>query len=208
MRNTLLCTLLLSSLSVVAQTGPDLHWVRFTDKDNTPYSLDAPEEYLSPRALTRRAAQNIALDEQDLPVDPAYIAAVLATGEVQLVNRSKWFNAITVRTSDPSALETIAALPFVAALRSVTTTTTASPNTDKFRTPHALAEERGGASDVYGRSFRQIEMLNGHTLHALNAEGQGMLIGVLDSGFERCERDRCVRGPADPGGDPRYSGSG
>ncbi len=185
MRNTLLCTLLLSSLSVVAQTGPDLHWVRFTDKDNTPYSLDAPEEYLSPRALTRRAAQNIALDEQDLPVDPAYIAAVLATGEVQLVNRSKWFNAITVRTSDASALETIAALPFVAALRSVTTTTTASPNTDKFRTPRALAEERGGASDVYGRSFRQIEMLNGHTLHALNAEGQGMLIGVLDSGFER-----------------------
>ena len=101
----------------LAQTAPDTYWVQFTDKDNTPYSLAQPAEFLSERAIARRQAQGTPLDQLDLPVDPVYIAAVLATGDVQLINRSKWFNAITVRTTDPEALATIELLPFVANVR-------------------------------------------------------------------------------------------
>lgn len=43
--------------------------------------------------------------------------------------------------------------------------------------------ERDGEPELYGTAYRQIEMLNGQELHALHAKGQGMLIGVLDSGF-------------------------
>ena len=43
--------------------------------------------------------------------------------------------------------------------------------------------DRDGEPELYGTAFRQIEMLNGHQLHAIQAKGQGMLIGVLDSGF-------------------------
>jgi subtilisin family serine protease len=43
---------------------------------------------------------------------------------------------------------------------------------------------RDGEEEFYGPSFRQIAMLNGHLLHNEGAQGQGMLIGVLDSGFE------------------------
>ena len=99
--------LLLVAVGSFAQTAPDTYWVQFTDKDNTPYSLSQPEQFLSARAIARRQAQGTVLDQLDLPVDPSYIAAVLATGEVELINRSKWFNAITVRTTDANALSTI-----------------------------------------------------------------------------------------------------
>jgi len=168
-----------------AQTGPDLYWVQFNGKAGTPYSISAPEQFLSPRAIARRQAQGIAIDELDLPVDPAYINAVLATGDVQLVNRSKWFNAVTVRTADAIALEAISDLPFVAQVRMSGQRPGATPQVDKFRSPEYPLVERGGGEGLYGQSFRQIEMLNGHLLHEEDARGQGMLIGVLDSGFDR-----------------------
>ncbi len=167
-----------------AQTAPDTYWVQFTDKANTPYSLDAPEQFLSARAIARRQAQGIALDELDLPVDPAYITGVLASGDVQLVNRSKWFNAITIRTADTDALLAIQQLPFVQQLRSTQQLHGMPVPPDKFALPLAPSE-RGGGSGDYGASFIQIAMLNGHELHAMNAQGQGMLIGVLDSGFDQ-----------------------
>ncbi|MBL7981413.1 MAG: S8 family serine peptidase [Flavobacteriales bacterium] len=172
------------SLVSQAQTAPDTYWVQFTDKTNTPYSLDAPEQFLSARAIARRQAQGIALDELDLPVDPAYITGVLATGDVQLVNRSKWFNAITIRTSDTDALLAIQQLPFVQQLRSTQQLHGTPVSPDKFALP-MTPTERGGGSGDYGASFTQIAMLNGHELHAMNAQGQGMLIGVLDSGFDQ-----------------------
>ena len=104
-------------LDPFAQTGPDLYWVQFTDKDQTPYSIDAPEAFLSARSIARRQAQGVTIDALDLPVDPVYIETVLALGDVQLVNRSKWFNAITIRTTDPLVLEAITELALVNTLR-------------------------------------------------------------------------------------------
>jgi serine protease AprX len=167
-------------LVVSGQTSVDTWWVRFTDKTNTPYSIDAPEAYLSPRSIQRRLQQGIAIDELDLPVDPAYIQAVLDLGDVQLHNRSRWFNAITIRTSDTDVLDAILALPFVQDIRSTRSHAGRSPVQDKY-TAVRVPEQR---DKDYGDSFDQIAMMNGHLLHAMNAQGQGMLIGVLDSGFE------------------------
>jgi subtilisin family serine protease len=157
--------------------------VQFTDKDNTPYSVDQPEAFLSSRSIQRRQQQGIAVDDLDLPVDPAYINTVLALGEVQLMNRSKWFNAITIRTSEPAILEAIQDLPFVASLRSTRRFQSGSPELDKFHGPNISSFRDGD----YGGSFLQISMMNGHLLHDIGAKGQGMLIGVLDSGFENTD---------------------
>lgn len=164
-----------------AQTAPDTYWVQFTDKDNTPYTLSEPEQFLSARAIARRQAQGTTLDMSDLPVDPAYIAGVLATGPVQLVNQSKWFNAITIRTSDGTALAAIEALPFVSHVRGVRRLMAPLPEEMPVAPTN---EQRDIDPAAYGDSWTQIYMLNGHLLHEINAQGQGMLIGVLDSGFE------------------------
>ncbi len=185
-RHTAGFLMLFSASSLIAQTGPDSYWVRFSDKEGTPYSIAEPEAFLSPRSIARRQAQGIAIDELDLPVDPSYIGAVLATGDVELVNRSKWFNAITIRTTDELALAAIEALPFVQTVRSTRRAVAPVPApVDKFslEAPPAMVQ-RGGQPEDYGASWTQISMLNGHELHAMEAKGQGMLIGVLDSGFE------------------------
>ena len=173
---------LLAATSSAAQTAPDTWWVQFTDKDNTPYTLDQPEAFLSPRAIQRRQVQGIAMDELDLPVDPVYISTVLALGPVQLVNRSRWFNAITVRTEDADVLEAIQQLPFVQQVRATQRIAGVGPTPPKFQLDAALVERGGGGE--YGVSYLQVAMMNGHLLHQMEARGQGMLIGVLDSGFE------------------------
>src|SRR5690606_23509662 len=38
----------------------------------------------------------------------------------------------------------------------------------------------------YGAAFTQVSMMNGHLLHELS-HGEGILIGVLDSGFDRAD---------------------
>jgi len=183
-RSLVLVLLVSGAFPLWAQTAPDTHWVQFTDKSNTPFSLSAPEQFLSARALTRRQNQNIALDESDLPVDPAYITTVLAQGDIQLINRSKWFNAITIRTTDADALTAIQGLPFVQNVRSTRRLVGGHADMDKFGSAEPTSGARGGDPSAYGPSFLQISMLNGHLLHAIDAKGQGMLIGVLDSGFE------------------------
>ena len=45
--------------------------VRFADKTGTPYVITTPTSFLSPRAISRRASQGIAVDVSDLPVNPA-----------------------------------------------------------------------------------------------------------------------------------------
>lgn len=166
-----------------AQTAPDTYWVAFNDKASTPYSLTQPEAFLSTRAIQRRAAQNIAYDELDLPVDPAYVAAVDDLPGVAVLNRSKWFNGVTVRVESGDALAAVQALPFVATVNVSGGGEGLRPNSDKFRPPVA-ATARDVDEALYGSSFLQIAMLNGQALHGIGAQGQGMLIGVLDSGFE------------------------
>ena len=48
--------------SINAQIAPDKYWVQFTDKNDSPYSINNPEEYLSERAIQRRQDYNIAID--------------------------------------------------------------------------------------------------------------------------------------------------
>jgi hypothetical protein len=43
------------------------YFIRFTDKNNSPYAVSRPAEFLSPRAIDRRVRQRIAVTVRDLP---------------------------------------------------------------------------------------------------------------------------------------------
>lgn len=170
---------LATPVALNAQTAPATYWVQFTGKGHTPYSLAQPEAYLGPRALERRARQHIPIDSLDLPVDPAYIAQLHAAVQMQVLNVSKWLNAVTIRSTDTLGLDSLGLLPFVHVVKLTQ---------DGRGRPTAMAnkfpQERATYQQLYGWSLRQIEMMNGHLLQQVgNALGQGMLIGVLDAGF-------------------------
>ncbi|MEO6844015.1 MAG: hypothetical protein ABI184_02515, partial [Ginsengibacter sp.] len=87
--------------------------VKFKDKTGTPYSVNDPSKFLSARAIARRAKQHIAIDETDFPVTPAYIDSVRLSGDVQILDKSKWMNQVCIATTDSSAIDKINRFPFV-----------------------------------------------------------------------------------------------
>ncbi len=175
-----------------AQVSPDKYWVRFTNRFNSPYSIENPGEFLSQRALDRRAQFNIPIVENDLPVNPNYIEAVANTG-VTILNASKWFNSVTIYTTDPDALNQISQFDFVLSVSKAG----GKPNEegdfvkDYFKNESfALRPEESlhksisaGDSYDYGDAFNQIHMLNGEVLHDMGYDGEGKMIAVLDAGF-------------------------
>ena len=170
--------LVLSAFTLKSQIGFDKYIVYFSDKDNTPYSLSQPEAYLSQRAIMRRQNQNIAVDEKDLPIDPQYIQIVLDLGDVELLAKMKWLNAILIETTDPAVLEAIEGLGNVTRLEIAPITSGSNPEVDPER-GYALPKTDAD----YGPSFNQINQLNGLGLHDDGFQGQGIWIGVMDGGF-------------------------
>jgi hypothetical protein len=177
-------------LSVAAQVAPGKYFVEFTDKNNNPYSIDRPWEFLSQRALDRRAAQGIAITETDLPVTPSYVEGVAAIGAWPMV-RVKWLNGLIFACSDPSLIPLIEALPYVQKV--VKSSLVKQPVPGKFDLSVQATEPVQGSPENnlkntlsydYGQSFNQIAMLNGDKLHEEGYRGQGKVIAVLDAGFE------------------------
>ena len=167
-----------------AQIAPNFYWIQFTDKNNSPYSIDNPEAYLSQRALQRRANQGIAIDEYDIPVNPQYLQAVADCG-AELINPSKWLNGVTVRITNPDVLEAVRALEFVETTRACVNNPEAQRMKERW-----LAREmqfspvENPTRGYYGGAYTQINQLNGIALHDSGYQGEGMVIAVLDGGFE------------------------
>jgi subtilisin family serine protease len=171
--------ILLSFFSVAAQTG-NRHWVEFTDKNGSSFTLNNPSQFLSARAISRRNRQNIPIDSTDLPVNQRYIDSLVSRGLV-IRNRSRWLNGVTVEAT-PSQLASIQSLPFVKgttpAGKVVVPAHKRKPETRQFpvgRISYTPAE--------YGDSYNQIALHKGHTLHNAGFRGEGMLIAVFDAGF-------------------------
>lgn len=182
-----LIMLLAGGTSTFAQTAPNKYWIQFNDKTNSPYSISDPSEYLGQRAIERRERYSIPIEENDLPVNPDYVAQVLASGDFFHLHSSKWFNAITIYTLDTLAVDTLSQLPFIAQIKSVQAGKRKVPtDLGKFGMQQKC-ELSGYHSTKYGESFPQVAMHNGHVLHDRGNDGRGMLIGILDSGFDRVD---------------------
>lgn len=178
----LLTIFLILPLLCPAQVAPERYWVQFTDKDNTPFSISAPEEFLSQRAIDRRQRQDIPIHHTDLPVDPDYVTQVRATG-AEVIHRSRWFNAVTVRITDPMVLQAVLQLPFVLDHRPVGKVHKSSKDWEKGTVTAVKSITDLASDEVYGLALNQIEMLNGVPLHRQGLMGEGMTIAVLDAGF-------------------------
>ena len=197
MMKQLVAILLISlNLSAFAQTSGTFnrkYWVQLTDKIGTPYSLSNPEAFLSTRAIDRRSKQGIGYKENDLPLNPAYVAQIQAAG-ARVINQSKWFNAVTIELTDSTLLPIIEALPFVARTNKVARVKQKSP-ADQFIADLMKMQEQyeadaakklllaQGADAFYGNGDQQIKMLNGDKLHQMGFQGKGIHIAVLDAGF-------------------------
>ncbi|MEO9966971.1 MAG: S8 family peptidase [Reichenbachiella sp.] len=174
----LILWLALSFLSQWTQAQTDRYVVFFTDKDNTSYSVDAPSEFLSAKAITRRENQNIAISETDLPVNASYVESIKDLG-ADTYFTSKWMNAVLVEaTADEIA--TIEDESFVLK------TTLAAPGQKLSAEPEAENITRASNNPSVGanvNSNKQLSMLHANTMHDEGLNGEGIWVAVFDDGF-------------------------
>ncbi len=167
----------LTSFSTFAQNQ---YLVLFKDKANSTYSTSRPKEFLSDRSIKRRTNQSIAITERDLPVNQTYLNEISKLG-AKVIYKTKWLNGALIQT-DAATLNKVLALSFVRGLEGKGDIRNTRQNTDNqiYKTKDKF--ENDGITDN-GLSQTQLAMLGADKMHQKGFHGEGMLIGVLDSGF-------------------------
>lgn len=175
------------SFAIFAQ-NPTCYRIYLSDKNNSPYSIESPSEYLSQRAIDKRIRFNIPVTEQDLPVNPQYKQQILAQEPlIQLLSVSKWMNTVTIYCPDSTIVPQILNLPFVDSIKAVGNYILYdAPVYQSLENPVPMVHSSSNPSKEaidYGNGLAQIALLNGIPLHEDGFLGEGMLIAVLDGGF-------------------------
>jgi subtilisin family serine protease/subtilisin-like proprotein convertase family protein len=173
-----------------AKDGTLTVWVYFQDKGlegaQLQRALDQAESELSDKVAWRRGKMKPAgarlVDEGDLDLHAPYLRAVEATGAV-LRRESRWLNAASFQAS-AEQIQQMAQLSMVDRVDLVA----------KFRRPVVPAEDMEAPDPAdksetsrwaidYGANQAAMEQFNVPQVHEMGFTGQGVVIGMLDSGF-------------------------
>jgi hypothetical protein len=148
--------------------------VYFTDK-NLNINITDPSSLLSERALVRRQKSGIpAPDFRDLPVFSGYLNQIKSLG-LSLHCTSKWLNTGLFKTAEPLNTDILLTLPFVKDVKIVKSPAGKSMYADKL--DFAADESDFPAYD------KPLTMTGGQALHNAGFDGKGILVAVLDGGF-------------------------
>jgi hypothetical protein len=180
-----------------AQVAPEKYWIQFTDKANSTYSVSQPLQFLSQKAIDRRIHHNVAITEQDFPINANYVDSVLQTVTANVLVSSRWLNGIVIQTIDTVGLSQLWQFPFI---DSANSKRVSRPITDhsypwNWKGEVVANEPQTGLQSEsfdYGLSTVSSEMIAIDYLHDLGYTGGGMVIAVLDAGFKNAQTDEVL----------------
>ncbi len=184
---------------LAGEPGPAKAWIFFTDKGLTSAAdvqaaiAEVAANY-NPRAVQRRQMRSLAAKRgeplftaRDLPVHDDYLDEVRARG-AQIHITSRWLNAASAYVTQEQA-EQISVLPFVERLEAVGRSRGIQPldvqPVDQDVKRDAAAPDKGGRLIDYGNASAQLSQINLINLHNEGYTGQGVIVGILDTGFHR-----------------------
>jgi serine protease AprX len=169
-----------AALAAPPEDNSQLYWIFFADRgageaDFADRVADASRR-LTPAARARRARAGYVtpLDPWDLAPPAAYVAAAEAAAGSDAVVRSRWLNAVAV-PAGAEAARRVAALPFVGAVAPVA----GRPAPDL----PAGAGYPEGRDEFHGLAYEQLSQIQVTLLHDEGYWGDGVTVGVLDTGF-------------------------
>ncbi len=153
-------------------------WVFLRDREGAPPAVTG----ITPRALSRRQVRGSGplVTDGDRPLSAGYVAQV--TREVTRVRHaSRWLNAVSVDAT-PAQVAALRALPFVESVDLVARFQR-KPESDSPAARSSSARRSRAAID-YGPSLGQLSQIGVPDLHAIGLSGEGVIVAVLDSGFD------------------------
>lgn len=156
------------------------YFILFNDKATSTFAIDKPTAFLSARSVERRNVQKIAITSHDLPVSLAYINEVNKITPIRY--QSRWMNGVVLKAT-PAELTKIKSLPFVKSVLwngDLKNTASVQKNSTVNLTRQKFEDAR---STDFGLANRQNEMIGIDKMHEAGFKGEGILIGILDSGF-------------------------
>jgi len=185
MKYTLILLIILSAQAFTQEK----YFIYFTDKGaensntlnkNSAAYIQAVQN-LSPKAFERRI-KNMGEDfitYDDLPINKNYIDELESLG-IQVIRKLSWFNSVSaVLTSDQ--IKSAESLPFIKSIEPVKKLY--FQNDPLINSDQQLFKELD-TTYGYGVSFNQINLSDVPLVHSKNINGQNVLIGILDSGFD------------------------
>ncbi len=176
--NLLLCIGLCLSLSCFSQEQDA--WVYFADKQTNVYSVTNPITFLTQKAIDRKIAHGVSIDESDIPVNESYISQLKTETGITVLAKSKWFNAVHVRGTE-SNINSLSGLTFVSSIEFADKSLNTLLKTQQIRKSSKFQETF--TTYNYGSAANQIQMFKGDQLHLADYTGAGMTVAVLDAGF-------------------------
>lgn len=187
MTKFILCFTLFISFSVFPQTK---YFIYFKGKGveeniilqkNNPIYLSALS-LLSEKSIQRRI-KNLGEDNiisfEDLPIKADYISHLEQLG-VKIENKLCWFNAVTAFLTEEEKNKIIV-FPFVEKIEPVKKFIFKSP--EIFESNSFLKQKDDLFILDYGPSFGQLQLSDVPAVHSKGITGEGVLLGLLDTGF-------------------------
>ncbi|MBS1492901.1 MAG: S8 family serine peptidase [Bacteroidetes bacterium] len=197
MKNILLFFISLTfTVSIYSQEKPNTkYWIYFKDKGKfttgkvTPGSAayEAGKSLLTEKAIKRRLkvlSEESLIDFGDLPLEEKYINGITKLN-INLVAKSRWLNGVSAYLT-PSQVKKIKELNFVSEVTSVRKLNKQefiNPIDLSFNEDNFFLPQETHKLD-YGKSLKQLELVNVPKVHDLNITGKGVFLANIDDGFE------------------------
>jgi subtilisin family serine protease len=177
--------LLLALVTVEAAAQTRHYWIVFRNKGVSSSLLKNSQSLgITNRALKRRAKSlppDRLIDEYDLPISESALSQIKQTG-VKIRTVSRWLNAVSVEASSQQ-LQILNALPIVSQSEPVVQFKRSQPQ-PRLESPASSLGKKSSAMGLdYGYSETQLTNIKVVDLHAIGVNGAGVLIGMLDDGF-------------------------
>ena len=167
---------------VISFAQTELVFVYFKDKPNKAAFYANPLTELTQKSLDRRTRLNIALNDQDAPLEQTYIQNIRNLG-FTVTDYSKWMNGVAVN-ADAAQIVQLQNQNYVQSVESFIKHRTIPKTADKKVNKFEEFNKTLGRTDfTYGTALAQINQINLRPLHIAGYTGAGMTIAVIDTGF-------------------------
>lgn len=191
-----LCVGVLLMWGITQAVCQHVFWVTFTSKDSS-FSINQPRQFLSEKAIARRQKFGIPVTENDLPVNAIFINALQQKGYA-VMSKSKWQNGVVIKAASKKDLDTLKQFSFVKEVQymgdhkpvrmgqpqKLNLNETLKSLDSTFKSQRSNQWD----STSYGKTWNQVSMLNVQQLHQQGYDGKGMLVAVIDAGFNNVNK--------------------
>jgi serine protease AprX len=176
----------LSAYLQKSERAPIKVWIMFERHELTAERIAEIRSDMHPRQIERRKKRSRLnlVTKYDIPLHRDH-ENFLKEHNISYKHFSKWLYAVSAVVSPEQLKQVLIPEPSVQKLQKVRQYRAQLPETLKnFRTPDVVGKAAKTNLLDYGSSFNQVDMLNVPALHNIGINGSGVLIAMLDSGFD------------------------